>query len=68
MELTEVKFIVYSGEAYDRAFELVRSSPGWHQLWIDDIEAYSEDDPLAEMTVYFDSEQHAMLFRLKMSV
>jgi hypothetical protein len=68
MELTEVKFIVYSGEAYDRAFELVRSTPGWQQLWIDDIEAYSEDDPLAEMTVYFDCEQHAMLFRLKMSV
>jgi hypothetical protein len=68
MELTEVKFIVYSGEAYDRAFELVRSSPGWHQLWIDDIEAYAEDDPVAEMTVLFDSDQHAMLFRLKMSL
>ena len=49
-------------------FELVRSSPGWHQLWIDDIEAYAEDDPVAEMTVLFDSDQHAMLFRLKMSL
>ena len=68
MELTEVKFIVYSGEAYDRAFDLVRTSPGWYQLWIDDLETYAEEDPLAEMTVFFDSAQHATFFKLKMNL
>ena len=68
MGLTEVQFIVYSGEAYDDAMLLVRNSPGWELMWIDDLEAYAEDDPLAQMTVFFDSEQHAMLFRLRMSI
>jgi hypothetical protein len=66
--MIEVKFIVYSGEDYDAAIKLVQISPGWEEMIIIDIEAYVESDPLAEMTAYFDSEAHAMLFRLKMGV
>ena len=68
MELTEVKFIVYSGEAYNSAIELVQNSPGWKLMWIDDLETYAEEDPLAEMTVFFDSAQHATFFKLKMNL
>jgi len=64
----QVEFRVYSGEAYDAAMLAVRTSPGWECMWIDDLEAWAEEDPLAEMTVSFDSEQHAMLFRLRMGI
>lgn len=66
--MTEVKFIVYSGEAYDSVMELVRASPGWLEMSIFDIEAWADNDPIAEMTAHFDTEAHAMLFRLKAGV
>ena len=66
--MTQVTFTVYSGEAYDSAMELVRSSPGWLEMSITDIEAWGDNDPLAEMTAHFDTEAHAMLFRLKAGV
>jgi hypothetical protein len=66
--MTEVKFIVYSGEKYDEAMELVRSSPGWLEMSILDVEAWAEHDPIAEMTAHFDTEAHAMLFRLKAGI
>lgn len=66
--MTEVTFTVYSGEAYDSVMELVRSSPGWLEMSITDVEAYVENDPLAEMTAHFDTEAHAMLFRLRAGV
>jgi len=65
---TKVEFKVYSGEAYDEALTVARSSPGWEYMWIDDIEAWAEGDPLGEMTAFFDTEVHAMLFRLKIGV
>lgn len=68
MAITEVKFIVYSGEDYDAALEQVRSSPGWLEMSILDVEAWAEGDPVGEMTAYFDNEAHAMLFRLKAGV
>jgi hypothetical protein len=66
--MTEVTFTVYSGEDYDSALDQVRASPGWLEMSIVDIEAWAEGDPLGEMTAYFDTEAHAMLFRLKMGV
>ena len=66
--MTEVKFIVYSGEKYDEAMELVRASPGWLEMSILDVEAWAEGDPLAEMTAYFDTDAHAMLFRLRAGI
>lgn len=68
MGIAEVKFIVYSGEKYDEAMELVRTSPGWLEMSIVDVEAWAESDPVAEMTAYFDSDAHAMLFRLRIGV
>ena len=66
--MTEVQFRVYSGEDYDAALVQVRASPGWLEMTIIDIEAWAEGDPLGEMTAHFDTEAHAMLFRLKMGV
>lgn len=66
--MTEVKFIVYSGEAYDAAVKRVQTSPGWLEMSIVDVAAWAESDPVAEMTAYFDTEAHAMLFRLRMGV
>jgi hypothetical protein len=63
-----VEFRVYSGEAYDTALDTARASPGWLEMWIDDLEAYADEDPLAYMTVHFDTDQHAMLYRLKLGV
>jgi hypothetical protein len=68
MAITEVQFRVYSGEDYDAALEQVRASPGWLEMSIVDIEAWAEGDPLGEMTAYFDSEAHAVLFRLKAGI
>jgi len=68
MGIAEVTFTVYSGEAYDSAMALVRASPGWLEMSITETEAYAENDPLAEMTAHFDTEAHAMLFRLKAGV
>ena len=68
MGITQVQFRVYSGEDYDAALEQVRASPGWLEMSIVDIEAWAEGDPLGEMTAHFDTEAHAMLFRLKMGV
>lgn len=66
--MTEVKFTVYSGEAYDAALAQVRASPGWLEMVIVDVEAWAEGDPLGEMTAYFDTETHAVLFRLKAGI
>ena len=66
--MTEVNFTVYSGEAYESAMEKVRASPGWMEMCILDVEAWAEGDPLAEMTAHFDTEAHAMLFRLRAGV
>ena len=66
--MTEVTFTVYSGEAYESAMELVRSSPGWLEMYILDVEAWADNDPIAEMTAHFDTEAHAVLFRLKAGI
>ena len=66
--MTEFTFTVYSGEDYDSVMELVRASPGWMEMYILDVEAWAENDPLAEMTAHFDTEAHAMLFRLKAGI
>jgi hypothetical protein len=68
MGIAEVTFRVYSGEAYESVTELVRSSPGWMEMLILDVEAWAENDPIAEMTAHFDTEAHAMLFRLKAGI
>jgi hypothetical protein len=68
MGIAEVTFTVYSGEAYESVTELVRSSPGWLEMYILDVEAWAENDPVAEMTAHFDTEAHAMLFRLKAGI
>jgi hypothetical protein len=68
MGITEVQFRVYSGEDYDAALEQVRASPGWVEMSIVDIEAWAEGDPVGEMIAYFDSDAHAMLFRLRAGV
>jgi hypothetical protein len=68
MGIAEVKFIVYSGEVYDSVTELARASPGWLEMSILDVEAWAENDPIAEMTAHFDTEAHAMLFRLKAGI
>ncbi len=65
---SEVKFIVYSGEAYESVMEVVRASPGWMEMSILDVEAWAEGDPIAEMTAHFDTEAHAMLFRLRAGI
>jgi len=66
--MTEVKFTVYSGEVYDSVMELARACPGWLEMVIVDVEAWAEGDPLGEMTAHFDTEAHAMLFRLKAGI
>ena len=66
--MTEVTFTVYSGEAYESVVELDRASPGLLEMSIIDVEAWAESDPIAEMTAHFDTEAHAMLFRLKAGI
>ena len=66
--MTEVKFTVYSDEDYDSVMKLARASPGWLEMVIVDVEAWAEGDPLGEMTAYFDTEAHAMLFRLRAGI
>lgn len=66
--MTEVTFTVYSGEDYESVMELVRASPGWLEMYILDVEAWADNDPIAEMTAHFDTEAHAMLFRLKAGI
>jgi hypothetical protein len=66
--MIEVRFTVYSGEDYESVMELVRASPGWLEMCILDVEACADNDPIAEMTAHFDTEAHAMLFRLKAGV
>jgi hypothetical protein len=68
MGIAEVTFTVYSGEDYESVTELVRASPGWLEMSILDVEAWAEHDAIAEMTAHFDTEAHAMLFRLKAGV
>ena len=68
MAVTEVRFTVYAGEVYESMLELVRASPGWLEMYILDVEAWADTDPIAEMTAHFDTEAHAMLFRLKAGV
>ena len=68
MGITEVNFTVYSGEAYESVIKLVRACPGWVEMYILDVEAWAEGDPVAEMTAHFDTEAHAMFFRLKMGI
>jgi len=68
MGIVEVQFTVYSGEAYESVMELVRASPGWMEMLILDIEACAENDPIAKMTAHFDTEAHAMLFRLRAGI
>jgi hypothetical protein len=66
--MIEVKFIVYSGEVYNSVIELVRASPGWLEMSILDVKVWADNDPIAEMTAHFDTEAHAMLFRLRAGV
>ena len=66
--MIEVTFTVYSGENYESVMELVRASPGWMEMSILDMEACAENDPIAEMTAHFDTEAHAVLFRLKAGI
>ena len=68
MGIAQVTFTVYSGEAYESVMELVRACPGWLEMYILDVEAWAEGDPLGEMTAYFDTEAHAVLFRLKAGI
>lgn len=68
MGITKVQFRVHSGEDYDAALARVRASPGWIEMVIVDVEVWAEGDPVGEMTAYFDSEVHAVLFRLKMGI
>jgi len=68
MAITSVTFTVYAGEVYESVLELVRASPGWLEMSIIDVEAWAENDPVAEMTAYFDTEAHAMLFRLRAGI
>ena len=68
MGIAQVTFTVYSGEDYESVMELVRASPGWLELYILDVEAWAEHDPIAEMTAHFDTEAHAVLFRLKAGI
>lgn len=66
--MTDVTFTVYSGEDYESVMVLVRASPGWLEMSILDVEAWAEGDPIAEMTAHFDTEAHAVLFRLKAGI
>jgi hypothetical protein len=68
MAITSVTFTVYAGEVYESVLELVRASPGWLEMSIIDVEAWAENDPVAEMTAHFDTEAHAMLFRLRAGI
>ena len=68
MGIAQVTFTVYSGEHYESVTELVRASPGWLEMYILDVEAWADGDPLAEMTAHFDTEAHAMLFRLRAGI
>ncbi len=68
MAITSVTFTVYAGEVYESVLKLVRASPGWLEMSIIDVEAWAENDPIAEMTAHFDTEAHAMLFRLKAGI
>ena len=68
MGMIEVTFTVYSGDDYESVMELVRASPGWMEMLILDIETCAENDPIAEMTAHFDTEAHAMLFRLRAGI
>jgi hypothetical protein len=68
MGITEVTFTVYSGEAYESVMELVCACPGWMEMLILDVEAWAEGDPIAKMTAHFDTEAHAVLFRLKAGI
>ena len=66
--MIQVTFTVYTGEDYESVMKLVRASPGWMEMLILDVEAWAEGDPIAEMTAHFDTEAHAVLFRLRAGI
>lgn len=66
--MIEVQFDVYDSEGYDSAMETVRASPGWLEMTVFDVEPFDDGDSIAQVTAWFDSEAHAMLFRLRLGV
>ena len=66
--MIKVEFYAYDGEAYDLAVETVMASPGWQEMTIYDMETFDEGDAVAQMIAYFDTDAHAMLFRLRQGV
>ena len=64
--MIKVDIIIQTDEEYDRVCELVRASPGWEWMdMTDNGDDFEGGDPMADFAVYFDSEPHAILFRLK---
>jgi len=64
--MIKVDVAIHTDDEYDRVCELVRASPGWVWMDINDNgDDFEGGDPMADFAVYFDSEQHAILFRLK---
>ena len=64
--MIKVNVAIHTDEEYDRVCELVRASPGWEWMdMTDNGDDFEGGDPLADFAVYFDTEQSAILFRLK---
>ena len=64
--MIKVNVAIHTDDEYDRVCELVRASPGWVWMDINDNgDDFEGGDPMADFAVCFDSEQHAILFRLK---
>ena len=66
--MIEVCFDVHDSSAYDSAMEIARASPGWLEMTIIDCEPWDDGDAIAEIRAWFDTEAHAMLFRLRLGV
>ena len=62
-----VAVTIHTDEEYDHTCKLVRASPGWMWLDIDENgDEFEGGDPMANFTVCFDTDSHAMWFKLKM--
>ena len=66
LAVVRVNIEIYTDEEYDRVCGLVRSSPGWIQMDIDDNgDDFEGGDPMADFAVYFNNEKNAVWFKLQ---
>lgn len=63
--MIRIELTMRNEEELDRMGEIVRDSPGFIEMVIDDIESLSDEDPIARLQILFRTEKDALWFQLK---